>query len=178
MSDTITVTGLVATDPKHFVTGGGLAITSFRLASSQRHFSRAKNAWVDGETNWYTISAFRQLAYNAIASVKKGDRIVATGKLKIRAWDSGERNGTTVEVEAEALGPDLAWGTAAFTRVVVAASSSPADDADATGHEPSTVDPLDAWATAGPDAAGGAESVDGAREFLPQEALRLADVDS
>jgi single-strand DNA-binding protein len=52
MTDTLTLIGLVATIPRHLVTSEGLAITSFRLASTQRRFDRTKNQWVDGETNW------------------------------------------------------------------------------------------------------------------------------
>jgi len=121
MSDTITVTGFVATAPRHLVTGEGLPITSFRLASTQRRYDRRAGEWVDGETNWYTVTGFRQLAVHAAASLVKGDRVLVTGRLRIRDWTSGERSGTTVEVEAEALGHDLAWGTTVFTR---AASSA------------------------------------------------------
>jgi len=56
VSDIITVTGIVATTPRHLVTSSGLAISSFRLASGQRRFDRAKQTWVDAETNWYTVS--------------------------------------------------------------------------------------------------------------------------
>jgi single-strand DNA-binding protein len=118
MSDTITLTGLVATDPRHVLTSEALPITSFRLASTQRRFDRAKSQWVDGDTNWYTITAFRQLALNSSLSVKKGDRVVVVGRLRIRDWAAGERNGTTIEIEAESLGHDLSWGTAAFTRSI------------------------------------------------------------
>lgn len=64
MSDIITLTGVVATTPHHLVTTSQVAITSFRLASGQRRFDRAKNAWVDAQTNWYSVSTFRQLAFN------------------------------------------------------------------------------------------------------------------
>ena len=121
MTDTITLTGFVATAPRHLVTGEGLPITSFRLASTQRRYDRRTAEWVDGETNWYTVTGFRQLAVHTAASIAKGDRVIVTGRLRIRDWSSGERSGTTIEVEAEALGHDLSWGTAAFTR---AASSA------------------------------------------------------
>lgn len=124
MSDTITLTGVVATEPRTITTAEGLAITSFRLASTQRRFDRTSQKWVDGDTNWYTITSFRQLATNASASVKKGERVVVTGRLRIRDWESGERAGTNIEVEAEALGHDLMWGTAAFSRSI---SSAPVD---------------------------------------------------
>ena len=97
MSENITVAGLVATTPRHLITQDGLPITSFRLASSHRKFDREQNKWVDGETNWFTVTVFRQLAINASTSISKGERIVATGKLRVRDWDNGERAGTSVE---------------------------------------------------------------------------------
>ena len=128
MSETITVSGLVATTPRHLVTQDGLPITSFRLASSQRRFDRSQNRWVDGETNWYTVTAFRQLAINAAGSVSKGDRILVGGKLRVRDWDNGERAGTSVEIEAESLGHDLTWGSSVFTRTVLVREADPADE--------------------------------------------------
>jgi single-strand DNA-binding protein len=117
--ENITVSGLVATTPRHLVTQDGLPITSFRLASSQRRFDRATSKWIDGETNWYTITAFRTLAINVAGSVNKGDRIIVTGTLRVRDWDNGERNGTSVEVEVTAVGHDLAWGSSTFNRTVL-----------------------------------------------------------
>ena len=119
MTDKITITGLVATTPRHLVTAEGLPITSFRIANSYRKFDRATMKWVDGETNWYTVTAFKQLAINTAGSVNKGDRIFVTGDLRIRDWDNGETSGTSVEVEATAIGHDLAWGTTTFTRNVL-----------------------------------------------------------
>ena len=119
MSELISVAGLVATTPRHLVTQEGLPITSIRLASSQRRFDRSQNKWVDGETNWFTVTGFRQLAINASTSVSKGDRILVAGKLRVRDWDNGERAGTSVEIEAEAIGHDLSWGSAVFTRTVL-----------------------------------------------------------
>lgn len=118
MTDFITLRGLVATTPRHIVTSDGLPITSFRLASTTRRFDRTENRWIDGETNWYTITAFRQLAVNAAQSISTGQRIILTGVVRIREWESDERTGTNVVVESESIGHDLAWGTAAFTRSV------------------------------------------------------------
>jgi single-strand DNA-binding protein len=118
MTDTITLTGLVATTPRHLVTTEGLSITSFRLASTQRRFDRSRDRWVDGDTNWYTITCFRQLAINVTGSVLKGDRVVVTGRLRIRDWTSGEKAGTNIEVDADAVGHDLAWGTTSFSRSI------------------------------------------------------------
>ena len=103
MSDHLTITGLVATPPRHIVTSEGLPITSFRLASTQRRFDRGQDKWIDGETNWYTITAFRQLAIHAAGSIEKGQRVVLSGRLRIRDWENGERTGTTIDIEADAL---------------------------------------------------------------------------
>jgi single-strand DNA-binding protein len=112
MTDLITVTGVVGSDPRHTVTNQGLAITSFRLASTRRYFDRAKGSWEDGETNWFTVATFRNLAVNAARSLRKGERVVVRGRLRLRAWDTGEKSGLAVEIEADAVGHDLTWGTA------------------------------------------------------------------
>jgi single-strand DNA-binding protein len=119
MAEQITVLGLVATTPRHLITQDGLPITSFRLAASSRKFDTTQNKWIDGETNWYTITAFRQLAINIAGAISKGERVMVTGKLRVRDWDNGERAGTSVELEAESVGHDLNWGTATFTRTVL-----------------------------------------------------------
>jgi single-strand DNA-binding protein len=133
--ETLQINGLVATTPRHLVTQDGLPITSFRLAASQRRFDRSQNKWVDGETNWYTITAFRQLAINAAQSVSKGDRITVSGKVRVRDWDNGERAGTSVEIEATTLGHDLTWGTSNFTRTVMVRESEDveAEESDESG---------------------------------------------
>lgn len=123
----LTVAGLVATTPRHIVTQDGLPITSFRLAASTRRFDRAQNKWIDGETNWYTITAFKQLAINIAGSVNKGDRILVTGVVKVRDWDNGERAGTSVEIEATSVGHDLSWGSSVFTRTILVREEEPAD---------------------------------------------------
>lgn len=118
-TEVISVSGLVATTPRHLVTADGLAITSFRLASSKKHFDRASGEWKDGETNWFTITAFRQTAVNVAESIQKGERIIVNGLLRVRDWDTGERQGTSVEIEVESIGHDLAWGKSNFTRTVL-----------------------------------------------------------
>jgi single-strand DNA-binding protein len=118
MSDQYSVTGLVATTPRHLVTQDGLPITSFRLAASLRKFDKQLNRWVEAETNWFTITSFRQLAVNSAVSISKGDRILVMGRLRVRDWDNGERAGTSVEIEAESIGHDLVWGSSTFVRTV------------------------------------------------------------
>lgn len=139
MSDTITITGLVATNPRHILTSEGLSITSFRVASAQRRFDRAQERWIDVETNWYTITSFRQLALNCSLSVEKGQRVVVSGRLRIREWDNGERVGTTVEIEADSVGHDLRWGTATFSRSIASSSAptvtEPVAETESAAHD-------------------------------------------
>jgi len=119
MTQQISVQGLVATTPRHIKTQDGLDITSFRLASSSRRYDKNLKRWTDGETNWYTITSFKQLAVNAHASINKGDRVIVSGNLRIRDWDNGSSSGTSIEVEADSLGHDLSWGNSVFTRTVL-----------------------------------------------------------
>lgn len=116
-----TVSGLVATTPRHLVTQDGLPITSFRLASTEADRPVPSTHLTDaGEfTNWFTITSFRQLAINLAGSINKGERIVVTGELKVRDWDNGERAGTSVEIVAFTVGHDLRYGTANFNRTVL-----------------------------------------------------------
>ena len=132
MSDQVTVAGLVATTPRHLVTQDGLPITSFRLASSHRKFDRNQSKWIDGETNWFTVTSFRQLAINSAGSVAKGDRVIVTGKLRVRDWDNGERAGTSVEIEADGLGHDMTWGSSVFTRTVLVREPEPEEESPET----------------------------------------------
>jgi single-strand DNA-binding protein len=136
MSDTLTITGVVATTPRHLVTSEGLPITSFRIASTQRRFDRGEQRWVDGDTNWFTVTTFRQLATNVVGSIVKGQRVVVTGRLRVREWRTDEKNGTSVEIDADALGHDLSWGTAVFTRTVATAVAEAASGSEPAGFDP------------------------------------------
>src|SRR5690606_35113921 len=118
-------------EPKHLTTSEGLPITSFRLASTQRRYDRAKQSWVDGDTNWYTVTAFRRLASNSAGSTEKGQRVIVTGSLRLREWENGERRGINVEVVADSLGHDLSWGRSSFTRNAVLVSTPDGGTAEA-----------------------------------------------
>jgi single-strand DNA-binding protein len=142
LSDTITLTGIVGTEPRAVTTSEGLAITSFRLASTQRKFDKGQEKWVDGETNWYSITTFRQLATNSAVSIKKGERVLVTGKLRIREWENAGKAGTNIEIDADALGHDLSWGTAAFSR---GAGATPIDPGP-SGSDMAPADATDAVA--------------------------------
>jgi len=178
MTDTITLTGFVATVPNHLVTSEGLPITSFRLASTQRRFDRSRNLWVDNGTNWYTITSFRQLAMNSNSSIKKGERVIVTGRLRIRDWTAGEKAGTSIEIDADSIGHDLAWGTASFTRsmssATIDATTRAEADAGATDASVSSTESFleTGWPTATP---GAAEAIDATDDELVGAAVKGAE---
>ncbi|MDM7892377.1 single-stranded DNA-binding protein [Curtobacterium caseinilyticum] len=147
MNDTITVCGIVATEPRHLVTDTGIAISSLRLASPSRRWDRGTSAWTNGTTNWYTVTAFRSLAANVHKSLKKGDRVVVTGRVRIRTWERDGRGGTSVEIDAEGIGHDLAWGISNWIRVPRHSSESTAVPGDAPSVDPQTGE---VHSTAGP----------------------------
>ena len=114
MNDTVTIVGRVATDPTQGQTAGGDPVTNFRLASTHRRFDNTTQTWTDSDTNWFSVAAFRQLGEHAKASLRTGDSVIVTGRLKIRTWESNGKQGTSVDIIAEAIGHDLRWGTTAF----------------------------------------------------------------
>lgn len=148
MTDSVTIVGVIGTEPKRIETANG-AMVSFRLASAQRRYDRDAAKWVDGRTNWYSVNAFRELGKNALASFNRGDRVLVSGRLTVRPWESGPKSGTDVVVTAEALGHDLTWGTSNYTKTAHARESS-ATNAVASDEEQ--------WASAGPSDDAGAWS--------------------
>jgi single-strand DNA-binding protein len=112
----ITFAGNVVSDPQERTLETGAVVTNFRLAINPRKYERSSASWVDGETMFVNVSCWRLLATNVSLSVNKGDPVIVLGRLRIRRWDTGERQGTTVEVEATNVGHDLSRGSAAFTR--------------------------------------------------------------
>ncbi len=160
MSDILSVTGVVAADPKHFVSAAGRPVVSFRLASTERRFDRATSSWVDAGTSWYSVSAFNALAENAAASLRRGDRVVLRGRLRIRDWEKDGRTGTTADIVAESIGHDLLWGTTTFTRVSPASGAR--QDPPAGGGEEDEGWPVAASASASDPA----EGARGAQELV------------
>ncbi|WP_261164082.1 single-stranded DNA-binding protein [Microbacterium sp. Marseille-Q6965] len=117
MSDIITIAGNIATEPSQITTPSGAVITRFRVASSSRRRDASTGEWIDGHTNWYTVCAYRHLGANAYASLRKGERIVVCGRLRLRRWENEDRHGMEAEIDADSLGHDLLFGTSAFARV-------------------------------------------------------------
>ncbi|WP_221584227.1 single-stranded DNA-binding protein [Microbacterium sp. G2-8] len=169
MADPITITGNIATAPTQQRTNAGAPFTRFRVASPNRRRDPQTGEWADLEPNWYTVYAYRGLAENAVASLSKGQRVIASGTLKVRRWERDERSGTEVEVYADSLGADLRFGRTTFTRVGSGALES-AERADPPGNAPQAAsgdvrqDEQGAWAAPGDEswtAADVPETVDG-----------------
>jgi len=116
MNDKITVRGFVATEIRTSTTPGGVATANFRLGSAERHFDRSANTWVEGNINWFTVQGYRQLAGNMGCSIKKGQRVIVVGRLKLRSWEKDGRIYHAVDIDAESVGHDLRWGSANYIR--------------------------------------------------------------
>ncbi|MEX3099800.1 MULTISPECIES: single-stranded DNA-binding protein [unclassified Streptomyces] len=119
---TMCAVGNVATQPVYRELAAG-ASARFRLAATARYWDREKNEWVDGHTNFFTVWANRQLAVNVAASLSVGDPVVVQGRLKVRSDLRDGQNWTSADIDASAIGHDLARGTSAFVR---AAKAEPA----------------------------------------------------
>ncbi|MEU9183292.1 single-stranded DNA-binding protein [Streptomyces sp. NPDC048484] len=113
----VCVVGNVATQPVFRETAAG-ASARFRLAVTQRYWDREKNAWKDGHTNFFTVWANRVLATNVQASVSLGEPLVVRGRLKVRSEQRDGQSWSGADIEASAIGHDLARGTAAFRRTL------------------------------------------------------------
>lgn len=145
MKDHITIVGNVGAEPEFRRLPDGTPVVSLRVASTDRRYDAKAGAWVDGHTSWYRVSVFRTLGEHVAASVQKGHRVVVHGVLAIKRWEAGERSGTDAEIDALAVGHDLAFGTSVFSRTSRAREDQAPADGDgwaAPGTEPEeAVDP-------------------------------------
>jgi len=139
----VTVVGNVATQPEIRKTPAGANVARFRLATTSRRWDQSSGGWSDGPTSFFTVWAWRGLGQNVMASVGIGEPLVIQGRLRVR---EDERNGqryTAAEIDAVAVGHDLARGTSAFRRVSVARPELVAPAAQAAAASPeSTPGPL------------------------------------
>ncbi|MFB2584995.1 single-stranded DNA-binding protein [Herbiconiux liukaitaii] len=113
----ITVVGNLTADPELRYTQNGLAVANFTIASTPRTFDRASNDWKDGEALFLRASVWREFAEHVAGSLTKGMRVVATGRLRQRSYETkeGEKR-TSIELEVDEIGPSLRYSTAQVTR--------------------------------------------------------------
>lgn len=117
MNDTfVTLHGWVGAEVRHR-DHRGLSIASLRVAVTPR-LKRRTGEWVDGETTWYTVTAWRTLADNVRDSLRKGDAVIVHGRLRTETWqpEGGGQEFTTLCVEATLVGHDLTRGTSRFVK--------------------------------------------------------------
>ncbi|MEL4318128.1 single-stranded DNA-binding protein [Leifsonia sp. YIM 134122] len=116
MSNPITIVGNVGTDPTAAILPGGARKVTFRIAVSERYYDRKKNEWVDADPSWFTVEAFRTLGEHVEQSVHRGDNVIVSGRLRVRTWENDKGRGTAVDLEADAVGHNLAWGTSTYSK--------------------------------------------------------------
>ena len=120
----ITVVGNLTADPELRFTPSGAAVASFTVASTPRTFDRQSNDWKDGEALFLRCSIWRQAAENVAESLTRGARVVVTGRLKQRSFETreGEKR-TVVELDVDEVGPSLRYATARVNRTQRGSSS-------------------------------------------------------
>ena len=145
---TITLVGNLVDDPELRFTPSGAAVAKFRVASTNRFFDKNTNEWKDGDSLFLQCNIWRQAAENVAESLTKGMRVIVTGRLKQRSYETKEGEKRTVfEVEVDEVGPSLRNATAKVTRTQRAGGTS--------GSAPATDFNDDPWAAASTSPAGG-----------------------
>ncbi len=110
---TITVVGNLTADPELRFTPSGAAVANFTVASTPRIYDRQSGEWKDGEALFLRCNIWREAAENVAESLTRGSRVIVTGRLKQRSFETKEGEKRTVmEVEVEEIGPSLRYATA------------------------------------------------------------------
>lgn len=117
INNSLTIVGNITSDPELRYTQSGLAVANFTIAQTERIFDRGSNEWKDGATTFIRVSIWRQAAENIAASLKKGNRVIAVGKLKQTEYETkeGEKR-TSFELDDAIIGASLEHATLAIHR--------------------------------------------------------------
>lgn len=113
----ITIIGNLTADPELRFTPSGAAVANLTIASTPRTFDKQSNEWKDGETLFMRCSIWRDAAENVAESLHRGTRVVATGRLKSRSYETkeGEKR-TVIEMDVDEIGPSLRYASAKVTK--------------------------------------------------------------
>jgi single-strand DNA-binding protein len=115
---TITVVGNLTADPDLRFTPSGAAVANFTVASTPRVFDRQANEWKDGDALFLRCNIWREAAENVAESLTRGSRVIVTGRLRQRSFETREGEKRTVyEVEVDEVGPSLRYATAKINKV-------------------------------------------------------------
>ena len=113
----ITLRGYLTAEPKYQKTATAMPLTEIRVGSTPRRLNRETGEWQDAPTSYYRVKCWRRLAINAASSLHKGDMVVVRGRFYMNNWvDNQQRPRATLEIEADSLGHDLAYGWSHFLR--------------------------------------------------------------
>ena len=114
---TLTLVGNLTADPELHFTSSGTAVANFTVASTPRTFDRQSGQWADGEALFLRCSAWRQLAEHVTESLTRGTRVIVTGRLRQRSFDTrdGDKR-TVIELDVDEIGPSLKYATAKVTK--------------------------------------------------------------
>ena len=113
----ITVIGNLTADPELRFTPSGAAVANFTVASTPRTFDKQSNEWKDGEALFLNCSVWRQAAENAAESLVRGMRVIVSGRLKARSYETREGEKRTVfEIDVDEVGPSLKYATAKVSK--------------------------------------------------------------
>jgi len=113
----ITIVGNIVADPELRFTPAGAAVCNFRVASTPKRYNSQTNQWEDGEALFLTCNAWKHLAENTADSLAKGMRVIVTGRLKQRSFQTREGDNRTVfEIDVDEVGPSLRYATAQVNR--------------------------------------------------------------
>ena len=113
----ITVIGNLTAEPELRYTQNGLAVANFTIASTPRVFDKQASEYKDGEALFLRASAWRDLGEHVASSLTKGSRVIASGRLRQRSYETkeGEKR-TSMEIEIDEIGPSLRYATAQVSR--------------------------------------------------------------
>ena len=113
----ITIIGNLVGDPELRYTPTGQAVATFRVASTPRYMDRTTNEWKDGDSLFLSCNVWRQAAENVAESLQRGMRVIVSGRLRQRSYETKEGEKRTVyEVEVDEVGPSLRNASAKVTR--------------------------------------------------------------
>jgi single-strand DNA-binding protein len=144
----ITVIGNLTSDPELRFTPSGAAVASFTVASTPRTLDKATNEWKDGEALFLRCSIWRQAAENVAESLQKGMRVIVSGRLQQRSYETkeGEKR-TVIELQVDEIGPSLKYATAKVNRTTRGGGPSSSGGFGAPADDP--------WAASAAPASGG-----------------------
>jgi single-strand DNA-binding protein len=143
---TITVIGNLTDDPELRFTPSGAAVAKFRVASTPRYMDRQSGEWKDGEPLFLSCTVWRQAAENVAESLQRGARVIVSGRLRQRSYETreGEKR-TVIELEVDEIGPSLRYATAKVQKM---SRSGGGFGSSGGGQGGGSFD--DPWATAAP----------------------------